>query len=87
MTIQLAIGVNTGDAVVGNIGSEKRMEYTAIGESVNLAARLEAVARPNQILCTDATKLAAGPNYEFVDADLHRLSGWAEPVHLWEVRV
>lgn len=86
VTIQLAIGVHTGDAVVGNIGSDKRMEYTAIGSVVNLAARLEAIARPAQILVTDAVRQAAGDHFELVDADLHRLTGYAEPVHLWELR-
>lgn len=86
VTIELAIGVHTGEAIVGNIGSEKRMEYTAIGNVVNLAARLEAVARPSQILVTDAVKQVAGDAFEMVDADLHRLTGWAEPVHLWELR-
>jgi len=86
VTIELAIGVHTGEAIVGNIGSEKRMEYTAIGNVVNLAARLEAVARPSQILVTDAVKIAAGDAFPMLDADLHRLTGWAEPVHLWEFR-
>jgi len=85
VTIQLAIGIHTGDAVVGNIGSEKRMEYTAIGDVVNVAARLEAIARPQQILVTEAVVRAAGEDYDFNDADLHRLSGRAEPVHLYEV--
>jgi adenylate cyclase len=86
VSIQLAIGIHTGEVIVGNIGSEQRMEYTAIGDVVNVAARLETIARPQQILVTDAVRLAAGPEFEYVDADLHRLSGRAEPVHLWEVR-
>ncbi len=86
VSIQLAIGVHTGEVIVGNIGSEQRMEYTAIGDVVNVAARLETIARPQQILITDAVKQAAGPDFEYVDADLHRLSGRREPVHLWEVR-
>jgi adenylate cyclase len=86
VTIELAIGMHTGEAIVGNVGSEKRMEYTAIGNVVNLAARLEAVARPSQILVTDAVKQVAGEDFTMLDADLHRLTGWAEPVHLWEFR-
>lgn len=86
VSVQLAIGVHTGEVIVGNIGSEQRMEYTAIGDVVNVAARLETIARPQQILVTDAVRLAAGPDFDYVDADLHRLSGRAEPVHLWEVR-
>ncbi len=85
--IQLAIGVNTGSAVVGNIGSESRIEYTAIGDTVNVAARLEAIARPQQILITQATKDAAGDGFEYFDGGEHELPGREGPVHLWEVGV
>ncbi|MFZ5354118.1 MAG: CHASE2 domain-containing protein [Bacillota bacterium] len=54
-SVQFGIGVNTGYAVVGNIGSKSRMDYTAIGDTVNTAARLESNAKPGQILISEAT--------------------------------
>lgn len=53
--VRLGVGVNSGEAIVGNIGSKKRMEYTVIGDVVNIAARLESIARPNQVLVGEAT--------------------------------
>ncbi len=85
VTIQIAVGINTGEAVVGNIGSKSRMEYTAIGETVNVAARLEAIARPMQILLTDATRTRAGEGFTFVPAGERRLAGHEQPVNLWEL--
>lgn len=54
-SVQFGIGVNTGYAVVGNIGSKMRMDYTAIGDTVNISARLESNAKPGQILISEAT--------------------------------
>ena len=53
--LQFGIGVNTGTAVVGNMGSEFRMDYTAIGDTINTAARLEANACKGQIIISEAT--------------------------------
>ncbi len=83
--LQLAIGINSGEAVVGNVGSESRMEYTAIGDVVNVAARLEAIARPNQILVTSDTRAAAGEGFEFAAVGRRPVTGRREPVQLFEV--
>ncbi|MCL2220729.1 MAG: adenylate/guanylate cyclase domain-containing protein [Oscillospiraceae bacterium] len=53
--LQFGIGINTGTAVVGNMGSDFRMDYTAIGDAINTAARLEAKAEKGQIIISDAT--------------------------------
>ncbi len=53
--LRVRIGINTGVAVVGNLGSDRRMEYSALGDAVNVASRLETFARPNEICVDDQT--------------------------------
>jgi adenylate cyclase len=86
-TLDLAIGVNTGDAIVGNVGSSRRMEFTAIGDAVNVAARLEAIARPKQILLSAATKERAGDGFDYTLIGERTLAGRAEPIVLYEVEL
>jgi class 3 adenylate cyclase len=83
--VQLAIGVNSGEAVVGNIGSERRMEYTAIGDVVNVAARLEAIARPQQVLVTEATRERTRGRFRFAEIGPRTVAGRAEPLVLFEL--
>jgi len=78
--LQARSGIQTGEAVVGNFGSEVRSDYTAIGPSVNVAARLESASRPGRTLIGEATaKLLDGA--EPLDEVLElSLKGVSEPV-------
>jgi adenylate cyclase len=53
--LSVSVGLATGEVVAGHIGSERRLEYTVVGNAVNLASRLQALAEPNQILADEAT--------------------------------
>jgi adenylate cyclase len=55
MTLDLGIGINSGEAIVGNIGSDRRMEYTVIGDMVNVAQRIQTRAQGGEVLISDTT--------------------------------
>lgn len=85
LTIHLAIGVHTGDAIVGNLGSEARMEYTCVGDTVNVAARLESLARPQQILISEATRAEITTDVRCARIGKRQLPGRMAAVELHEV--
>jgi len=58
--LAMGIGINTGEAVVGNIGSPRRYEYSALGDTVNVASRLQGLAKGGQILISEATRKGCG---------------------------
>lgn len=82
--VTLGIGVSSGEVLMGNLGSAARMEYTVIGDAVNVAARLEALARPRQTLTTKDVALAC-PELTFTSLGEHALRGRAKPVEVFEV--
>ncbi|HEV8269292.1 MAG TPA: adenylate/guanylate cyclase domain-containing protein, partial [Thermoanaerobaculia bacterium] len=83
--IQIGIGINTGNVVVGEIGSEKQMNYTAIGDPVNLAARLESNAKPGQILVSATTAERLEGRFALNELPPLMVKGKVEPVRVYEV--
>lgn len=83
--IGVGIGLHTGEAVVGYIGSERRSEYTAIGDTVNTAARLESNSKGGQILVSDATSQSAHSRYKLEAREPIYVKNRVQPVPLFEV--
>jgi adenylate cyclase len=82
------VGLHSGEAVVGNIGSEDRMNYTALGATVNLAARLEGLNKSygTSILVSSALKQRAGARFCFRSVDRISPKGFAEMFDIFELR-
>jgi predicted ATPase/class 3 adenylate cyclase len=85
--VQARIGIATGLVVVGEIiGTGSAQERTIVGETPNLAARLQALAGPDTVLVSEATRNLLGGLFEFERTGEHELKGFARPVPAWRVR-
>lgn len=83
--LRFRIGLNSGPALVGNVGSQELRNFTAIGDTANLAARLQTAAMPGSIVIGPTTRTVLGDAAVVRDLGPLELKGKSEPVHAWEL--
>lgn len=85
-SLEVRIGIHTGVVVVGTVGNDLKMDYTAVGDTTNLAARLQGLAAPGTILISEATARLVEGRFETKPVGPFRVKGKNEPVRALEVR-
>jgi len=87
MPLEIRVGVNTGEVIVGNMGSSRRLSYTVLGEPVNLAQRLESSADPGGILISARTAELLGDEIVLNARPAIRVKGFDDPISVFDVPV
>ena len=81
--LRVRVGIDTGLVVVGDVGAGRSQEQLALGDTPNLAARLQALASPGTVLLSEGTRRLVAGSFELRDLGPKSLKGVAEPVHAW----
>jgi len=85
--IKVGIGINTGEAVVGNIGAKERLDYTVIGDSVNIASRLQEVAIGDEIIVSESVFNETRTFYKFSTPMMIKVRGKEAPIKIYRVLI
>ena len=85
--VAIGIGINTGEAVIGNMGSESRFDFTAIGDSVNMASRMESATKERKVdlLIGEATEILCG--YRLKELEPIKVKGKAKALKIYTMDI
>ena len=83
--LKVGIGMHTGPLVAGNLGSARRMDYSVIGDTVNVAARLEGVAKGGDVIITESTRDLIGDRFKLQELEPVKVKGKERPIHIFRV--
>src|SRR4029077_5433177 len=84
LDVQIRVGINSGEVVVRSGGSDLNVEYTAVGQTTPLAARMGQLARPGTTMITEATRRLADRHIEVESRGPVPIKGMRQPVEVWE---
>ena len=85
--IEIGIGINTGSMVMGAMGSKDRMDFTVIGDNVNLAARLCSIAKAGEVIISENTKKLLSPsNFQLNKLDPAKIKGKEKPIQIYLIK-
>ena len=82
---RIRVGINSGPVMVGNVGSDLRYEYTALGDAMNVAARMQTAAEPGTIVITEMTRRLTGDTFELEDLGPIEVKGKTDRIHAFRV--